>query len=59
MENRAIRTSPECTFFDTDEKLYETLKNFPENKPSFFKGISFETDQRKIDFRILLHGTSA
>ncbi|MGZ9816020.1 YheC/YheD family endospore coat-associated protein [Peribacillus simplex] len=44
-------------FADTDEKLYETLKRFS-RKQSFIlqKGISlFETDQRKVDFRILLH----
>jgi glutathione synthase/RimK-type ligase-like ATP-grasp enzyme len=44
-------------FADTDEKLFETLKRFS-RKRSFIlqKGISlFETDQRKVDFRILLH----
>ncbi|MDM5454933.1 YheC/YheD family protein [Peribacillus simplex] len=44
-------------FADTYEKLYNALKRFS-RKQAFIlqKGISlFETDQRKVDFRILLH----
>ncbi|MGE7761172.1 YheC/YheD family protein [Peribacillus sp. NPDC097895] len=44
-------------FADTDEKLFKTLKIFSRKQAYILqKGISlFETDQRKLDFRILLH----